>query len=70
MTLKTWKAGDHEVIEVVVRGEHQPYDRLTLREPTGSTSRSTVLMADQDPHGWRATAMRCLARCQEHHTKR
>ena len=68
--LKTWKAGDHEVVEVVVPRKYEPYDKLALREPTGGTSRWTVLSAEKNPHGWRVTAMRCLERCREHHRRR
>lgn len=69
MALKTWKLGDHEVIEVVVRRKYAPYDKMAFREPTGETSRWTVLASEQDPHGWRVTAMRCLRGCQEHRQK-
>jgi len=70
VALKTWTVGDHEVVEVVVRREYEPYDKMLLRDPTGRTSRWTVLSAEKDPHGWRVTAMRCLQGSQEHHRKR
>jgi hypothetical protein len=70
VSLKTWKAGDHEVVEVVVRRRYEPYDKLSMREPTDRISRWTVLTFDQDPHGWKVTTMRCLQGCQGHQRKR
>lgn len=70
VALKTWTAGNHEVVEVVVRRQYKPYDKMLLREPTGRMSQWTVLRNDWDPHGWRVTAMRCLQGCREHHRKR
>jgi hypothetical protein len=70
VALKTWQAGDHEVIEVVVRRYYVPYDKMLLSGPTGRTSRWTVISAEQGPHGWLVTAMRCLPGCTEHHRKR
>ena len=70
VALKSWKSGEHEVVEVVVRRQYEPYDKLPLREPSGRTLRWTVLTCDQDPHGWRLTAIRCLPGCQEYHRKR
>ncbi len=70
MAPKTWRAGDHEVIEVIVRQQYEPYDRIPLRQEGGGVIRWTVLWAEQDPHGWRLTAMRCLDGCREHPRKR
>jgi hypothetical protein len=61
-SLKVWPAANHEVVEVVVRRQYEPYDKMLLRERTGRTSRWAVLSAEKDPHGWRVTAMRCLRR--------
>ena len=68
--MKIRKTPDHEVIEVTVRRDYEPYDRLVRRERGGGRSIWTVLFCEKDPHGWKVTAMRCLASCRVHHRKR
>jgi hypothetical protein len=66
VSLRIWKAGDHEVVETVLRKCYEPQDALTLEEPTGGSSRWTVISVERDPHGWRTIAKRCLPGCLEH----
>jgi hypothetical protein len=68
--LRTWKAGDHEVVETVLRERHEPREELTLGEPTGGNSVWIVLSVEKDPHGWRTTATRCLPGCRDHPSRR
>jgi hypothetical protein len=66
VSFRIWKVGHHELVVTVLRERHEPRDAVTLEEPTGGTTRWTVVSVERDPHGWRTTATRCLPGCHEH----
>jgi hypothetical protein len=66
VSFRVWRAGEHELVETVLRERRKPQDALTLEEPGGGSRRWTVVRVEKDPHGWRTTAARCLPGCTEH----
>lgn len=66
MFLRAWTVGDHELAETVLRKRFEPQAEITLEEPTGGTSRWTVVSVEKHPHGWRTIATRCLPGCRVH----
>jgi hypothetical protein len=47
MPLKIQRIADHEVIEVLMPQPHQPYDHVTIRDPTTGRMTWTVLDCEQ-----------------------
>ncbi|HEY7113045.1 MAG TPA: hypothetical protein VIA45_08940 [Thermoanaerobaculia bacterium] len=64
--MKSARTADHEVAEVVLRQEPAVGGRVTVRGPVGAEGEWIVIDRRPDPHGWRVTAVRCLAACREH----
>ncbi len=66
MSVRIWKAGNHELAQTVVRSHHEPREEVVLEMPAGGSARWRVLSVEKDPHGWKITATRCLSGCREH----
>ena len=64
--MKISRTSDHEVAEVVLRQKPAVGGRVTMRDAVGVEGEWFVIDRKPDPHGWRVTAVRCLAACREH----
>lgn len=69
MPFRIRRIPSHEVIELLMPRQYQPYDHLNLRDgPTRTTW--TVLDCERQGDGWQVIATRCLESCKKHRRRR